>query len=99
MIYVVATTEVRPENLEAFIAGAKINIAHTRKEKGCIFYDLHVSATVPNRCVIVERWETQADLDAHGQSDHIKVWRELSGPMKQKPSVIEIITPANVVTK
>ena len=36
MIYVVATTEVKPEHREAYAAGANKAIAETRKEKGCI---------------------------------------------------------------
>ena len=99
MIYVVATTDIKPEHREGYIAGAKKAIAETRKEKGCIYYDCHSSINQPNRFVFVERWETQADLDAHGQAPHLKAWRELSGPMKVSPTVIEIVTPANVVKR
>ena len=41
MIYVVATVDVKPENREAFVAGARKCIAETRNEKGCISYDSH----------------------------------------------------------
>ena len=99
MIYVVATTDIKPEHREAYIAGARKAIAETRKEKGCIYYDCHSSVADPNRFVFVERWETQADLDAHGQAPHLKAWRELSGPMKVSPTVIEIVTPASVVKR
>ena len=58
MIYVVATTDIKPEHREAYIAGAKKAIAETRKEKGCIYYDCHSSVADPNRFVFVERWET-----------------------------------------
>jgi quinol monooxygenase YgiN len=34
MIYVVATSQVKPEARDAFITGAKECIAATRKEKG-----------------------------------------------------------------
>ena len=99
MIYVVATTDVKPEHREAYIAGAGNCVAETRKEKGCISYDCHSSVTAPNCFVFVERWETQAALDAHGQAPHLKAWRELSSPMKVSPTVIEIVTPANVVKR
>jgi quinol monooxygenase YgiN len=99
MIYVVATVDVKPENREAFAAGAKACIAETVKEKGCISYDCHTSVTAPNRFVFVERWESQAALDAHGQAPHLKAWRELSNPMKVSPTVIEIVTPANIVKR
>jgi quinol monooxygenase YgiN len=99
MIYVVATAEVKPEHREAFMAGAKACIAETRKEQGCISYDCHASVSEPNRFVFVERWETQAALDAHGQAPHLKAWRELSNPMKVAPTAIEVVTPANVVKR
>jgi quinol monooxygenase YgiN len=67
MIYVVATSQVKPESRDAFIKGAQECIAATRKEKGCISYDSHTSINDPNLFVVVERWETREDLNAHGR--------------------------------
>jgi hypothetical protein len=39
MIYVVATTKVKPEHRAAYVEGAKDCVAETRKEPGCIAYD------------------------------------------------------------
>src|SRR5918994_1821680 len=99
MIYVVATTEVKPEHRDAYIKGAKECIAETRKEAGCIHYDLHASISNPNLFVFVERWEARENLDAHGRAPHMKVWRELSAPFKVSPTVIEIINPADVIKR
>ncbi|KPF96435.1 antibiotic biosynthesis monooxygenase [Rhodopseudomonas sp. AAP120] len=98
MIYVVATTQVKPEAREAFIAGAKACIAETRKEKGCISYENHISINDPNTFVVVERWESREDLNAHARAPHMKVWRELSTPLKASPTVIEIISDGKVET-
>ena len=48
MIYVVATTKVKPEAREDFIKGSKECTAATQQEKGCIFYDSHTSINDPN---------------------------------------------------
>ena len=96
MIYVVATSQVKPELRDAFIKGAKECIAATRNEKGCISYDSHTSINDPNLFVVVERWETREDLNAHGRAPHMKVWREYSGPLKVSPTVIEIISDGKV---
>ncbi|KIZ46558.1 MULTISPECIES: putative quinol monooxygenase [Rhodopseudomonas] len=96
MIYVVATTQVKPEQRAAFIEGAKLCIAATRNEKGCIAYDSHTSINDPNLFVVVERWESRADLNAHGKAPHMKVWREYSAPLKVSPTVIEIISDGKV---
>ena len=99
MIYVVATTEVKPENRDAYVKGAKECIAATQKEAGCIYYDSHTSVNNPNLFVVVERWESREHLDAHGRAPHMKVWRELSAPFKASPTVIEIINPADVIKR
>jgi quinol monooxygenase YgiN len=96
MIYVVATSQVKPELRDAFIKGAKECIEATRKEKGCISYDSHCSINDPNLFVVVERWESREDLNAHGRAPHMKVWREYSAPLKVSPTVIEIISDGKV---
>lgn len=96
MIYVVATTKVKPEGREAYIAGAKDCIAATRAEQGCISYESHVSIHDPDLFVVVERWASREDLNAHGRSPHMKTWRALSAPLKAAPTEIEIISGATV---
>jgi quinol monooxygenase YgiN len=70
MIYVVATSQVKPESRDAFIKGAKECIAATRKEKGCLSYDSHTSINDPNLFVVVERWESREDLNAWPRAAH-----------------------------
>ena len=48
MIYVVATTQMKPEGREDFIKGHKACIAETHKEKGCLSYEGHTSVNDPN---------------------------------------------------
>jgi quinol monooxygenase YgiN len=96
MIYVVATTQVKPESREAYVKGAKECIAATRKEKGCLSYENHSSINDPNLFVVVERWETRDDLNVHGKAPHMKIWREYSAPLKASPTVIEIISDGKV---
>ena len=96
MIYVIATTRVKPEGRDAFIAGAKDCIAATRQEQGCISYENHTSIHDPNQFVVVERWASREDLNAHGRSPHMKTWRALSAPLKETPTEIEIISDGKV---
>ena len=96
MIYVVATTQMKPEGRDAFIKGHKACIVETRKEKGCLSYEGHTSVNDPNVYVVVERWESREDLTAHGRAPHMKVWRERSALLKASPTVIEIISADKV---
>jgi quinol monooxygenase YgiN len=96
VIYVVATLTIKPEARAELIAAAKTVIGITRKEKGCILYDLHESTTDPARFVFVEQWETMEDLMAHGSNEHMKPWRKVVKECATAPTKIEIITPEKV---
>jgi quinol monooxygenase YgiN len=71
-ITVVATFQAKPGK-EAELKKALIGlVAPTRKEAGCINYDLHASPDDPARFLFHENWTSQAHLDAHLQSAHIR---------------------------
>jgi quinol monooxygenase YgiN len=40
-------------------------IEQTHAEEGCLAYALHRDNADPNHLVLVERWRSQGDLDAH----------------------------------
>ena len=71
-ITVVATFQAKPgkENeLRAALIGL---VGPTRTEAGCVNYDLHISPEDPAKFLFHENWASQAHLDAHLQSTHIK---------------------------
>ena len=51
----------------AFVKAVK----ETRKEKGCLTYDLNRDAKDPTRFMVYERWKSLADLEAHLKAAHI----------------------------
>ena len=71
-VTVVATFEARPGN-ETELRNALMGlVAPTRKEAGCLNYDLHVSSENPGRFLFHENWTTKAALETHLQSPHIQ---------------------------
>jgi quinol monooxygenase YgiN len=48
----------------------------TRKENGCIKYDLNRDPANNGVFWFVEEWASQSDLDKHGQTPHINKLRE-----------------------
>lgn len=44
----------------------------SRRDKGCIAYDLFESATVDNHMMICETWASEEDLKKHMESEHFK---------------------------
>lgn len=95
MIYVVATLTTTPGGAESLRAPAAVYIAETRKEKGCLGYELFHSLDDPDKLVFVEKWETREDLTAHSKQPHLKVWRDASGPYLVSRK-IEVIHPEKV---
>lgn len=72
-ITVVATFAAKPGK-EAELKKALLSlIAPTRKETGCLNYDLHQSPDEPAKFLFHENWTSRAHLDAHLKSPHIEV--------------------------
>ena len=59
--------------------------APTRAEQGCVYYDLHENAADPNDLTFLEEWQSEEDLDAHGQSAHIQAGR------KRMPELMDLV--------
>lgn len=43
----------------------------THREEGCIRYAVHRDNADPDHLVLLERWRSQADLDAHLATPHV----------------------------
>jgi quinol monooxygenase YgiN len=70
-ITVVATFQARPGR-EAELKKALISlVAPTRKEAGCINYDLHQSPEDAAKFLFHENWTCRELLDAHLKSPHV----------------------------
>ncbi|MCC8122500.1 MAG: antibiotic biosynthesis monooxygenase [Oscillospiraceae bacterium] len=70
MVRVVAPFYLKPGMLDQFMETAAPLITETRKEAGCITYELAQSANDPQVLVMLEAWETQGALDTHVKSAH-----------------------------
>lgn len=63
-------------------------VAQTRKETGCINYDLHQSQQNTNEFALYENWDTAANLDAHAKSAHIQEFLRIAGHLLERPADI-----------
>ncbi len=71
-ITVIATFQARTGK-ETELKEALITlVAPTRKEAGCLNYDLHVLPEDPAKLLFHENWTSRAHLEAHLQSAHIQ---------------------------
>jgi quinol monooxygenase YgiN len=70
-VTVVATMNAKPGKegeMKELLRGL---LTPTRKERGCISYDLHENPEQPGKFLFYENWESKALLDAHLKSKHM----------------------------
>lgn len=68
----VVELEIKEEGRKAFEETMTACIAATRKEPGCIRYELNRSLSEPGEYTLVERWKSFADLEKHMAAEHTK---------------------------
>jgi len=66
MVIVGGWFEVDPSERDAFVAQRIEAMRRSRADHGCLEYVIAPDPVEPGRAVLFERWESQADLDAHG---------------------------------
>jgi quinol monooxygenase YgiN len=72
IVHVVATFVAAPGK-EGELEGALAALVEpTRKEDGCLRYDLFRALDGSGDFVFVEEWESVETLDAHGRSAHVQ---------------------------
>jgi len=67
---------LRPRDGQGMMLEAELRalIGPTRKEEGCLRYDLHRSAEGPGAFLLHEIWETREHHTAHTKTDHFLRW-------------------------
>lgn len=73
---VTQTVILRPRDGQDMMLEAELRalIAPTRKEEGCLRYDMHRSAEGPAAFLLHEIWETREHHTAHTKTDHFLRW-------------------------
>lgn len=70
MIKVVAKFFVNEEGMDEFLILANELVRQTRKEKGCLSYELVQDVDSPDILIIIEEWESEEALIMHKASGH-----------------------------
>ena len=68
---VVAVITAKPGAESIVEEGLKALVGPSRRDHGCVAYDLFASDSVPGTFVTIEKWESQEDIDAHMASTHL----------------------------
>lgn len=73
-VTVAAELIAKPGKEEELKSAALALIEPTRREEGCVQYDLHQSDTDPARLLFVENWRSKELLDRHLGSPHLRAF-------------------------
>jgi len=71
-IRIVAPFTIKTEYVEALKQSLNDVISASRKEPGCLQYDLQLEIGSTNSFVFFERWRSQEDIDLHEKSAHFQ---------------------------
>jgi len=99
MIYVIATSHIKPEHRDKFLQILKANVPLVLAEEGCIFYEPCLDNTEidretnPDAVTIVEAWQSIEHLKAHYEAPHMKTFVEAVKDLRLSSSV-KIVEPA-----
>jgi quinol monooxygenase YgiN len=87
-VHVIARFLAKPGKEEAVNQVLSALVAPTRREIGCFQYDLLVNASDPRDFCFVERWDSDASLDQHGQTEHLRAaTNQVEGLLETPPDI------------
>lgn len=84
--------------VDEVLAGFTTCLEATHEEEGCLAYALHRDNSDPNTIVLVERWRSQDDLDAHNQTPHVAALFAVAGTpgLLAEPPQLSFTTPLGI---
>jgi len=90
MVIVSAKITTTPGKRDAFIKAAQPCIAATRKEDGCLLYELYASTEHPDKVMYFERWASREALDKHLQAPHMAEFGKIKEEQKLQVGDMEL---------
>jgi quinol monooxygenase YgiN len=92
---VVAVLKAKPGFEDALESALNELVTPTRAEAGCVTYELFRSAADTTTFITVERWLSQADLDAHMETPHVARALQAAGDALDGAPGIHPLTPVS----
>ena len=88
VVAIAETSADRAEELKSICLGL---IELTRKEEGCIAYELYQDITNPGKFTFIENWQSKEHLDAHLKTPHLVAAGAAFGKILTKELVIMML--------
>ena len=93
MFFVCVRLEVAPDKLEAFGELVRFNAANSRREPGCLRFDVLRSADQPLLFRLHEVYRDEAAFAAHQQTAHYARWKTEIAGLLSSPRQSEKFVP------
>ena len=81
--------DVPADRLDAVSAALPAHIALTRKEPGCLSFDVTPDEDVPGRFNVAERFSSRADFDAHQVRMKSSPWAKVTAGIPRHYQITE----------
>lgn len=88
-VTVVAHVRAKPGKEDEVKQALQVLVEPTRREDGCLNYDLHQSDDDAALFVFYENWTSKEHLAAHAASAHIQAFRARAGEILAAPPDIK----------
>lgn len=85
MFVVHVHVQVKPDQIEAFIAATRENARASVDEPGVARFDIIQQRDDPTRFVLVEAYRTEEDSGRHKETPHYQKWRDTVAEMMAAP--------------
>lgn len=73
---VIVQADIQPERMDEFLALIEKNAIETRKEPGCLRFDVLRSQEDPNRFFFYELYKDPSAIDYHKAQPHYNLWAD-----------------------
>ncbi len=90
MIVVLARMRAKPGQREKIVEAARACVEATRREDGCIGYELMASTESAEELLFVERWDDMEVLRRHQRTPHLARFKEAREPLLAGPSEVAV---------
>lgn len=92
-LYLVAVIRPRMEHADQVEATLRTMVEATLQEQGCDLYDLVMSAEEPDTWLMLEKWASRADWEAHMASPHNVAGNAILADLLREPTELRFYDP------
>lgn len=92
MLKIVAHFYIKPEFVTKADALFTEMVEKSRKDKGCLSYELYQAENDKGHFVFIETWKDKAAIDAHNKTEHFtRIVKQLTD-MSYKEAIVTVMT-------